>query len=220
MAVRHHAFGFDGEKYLAAVARAVGPGPRFRWRDLAAEARRVTESANPETRAVLAYLRFDEDWLDTGSEFSASRLLAVVLAEQLEALPSLSSPGQHDWWVLERIASIAGWNRSDVDRLVRGAPLASLPVALGRPDLIPVFQDSREPGGVLPAPSVGPMAIALASLEHRFRCPGQQDAAALGDSLPAVKTGPGLAHVTSGAFDNALAMLRAAKGQSIFLLFE
>lgn len=219
MAVWHHAYAFDAAKYLDDVSRVVTIDSSRSSALLAAQARRVVQTASRETTQVLEYLCFDPSWLADGVERTTERLLIIMLAAQVLPIPSLGGGDTHSWAVLERLAGLPGFDRTELKRLVRGDRLARLPGALRREDLETLFADSRHLGGALLPLEVTSLTLALSRLEHRFHGPNEGEAAAFGgwsytDTLQA------LARAKAKAFDDATRMLRSAEGRAVFMLFE
>lgn len=218
-AMSHQAFAFDGADYLAAVARAVDAAPACVDAALAQAARRSVERASPQTKRVLAGLGFEPRWLLEGPDGMTARWLAVLLAEHLDPIPSLGAGDAPSWQVLDRLAMRSTTAVSALRRLVHGDPLGSLPAALRRPDLVPLFSGVRDPGGILAAPEASLLALSLNRMEDLFRGSTVAEAAAFAD-WAYTRTPHLLARAKARAFTDARQMLAAADGRSIFMRFE
>jgi hypothetical protein len=218
-AAGHQAFAFDGADYLAAVARTVGAATSSADAALAQAARLVVARASPRTQRVLAALRFDPSWLVAGPEGMTARWLVVMLAEHLDPIPSLGGGDAPSWQVLDRLAMRSTAAASALRRLVHGDPWGSLPAALRRPDLAPLFSGARDPGGILAAPEASLLALSLNRMEDLFRGSTVAEAAAFAD-WAYTRTPQLLARAKARAFTDARQMLAAADGRSIFMRFE
>lgn len=220
MAVRHHAYTFDPHAFLESLRRACTAGARFRPEALQAHARAIIDQADAASRELLTYLRYDDEWLLPEQAMPAPRWLVIALVPHLSPLTGLSHGEAHAYFVLDRILPVAGWPRADVDLLIRGESLDTLPRTLGDPVLAPWFQGLRQHGGWLNRASLRRLADALERDAQHFRHPGAREAAALADwSRQGERP---LQEVTTAAFADAADMLHGARqrGHAIFVLFE
>jgi len=221
MAVRHHAYGFDPSAYLAAMTQCCVVGGVPRPEALRVEAEAIVARATGPSRDVLEYLRYDEEWLHpTTAEPAWREWLVCSLVPHLTPLPSLSNREPHSFFVLEKVLPIAGWRKADVDLLILGRSLDTLPELLAAEPLKPLFHHMRQYGGWVEAASVSRLRLELERVRAHFFSPGMAERQGVEEWLRARSRLP--EQVLPASFTDAMDMLEGAgtEGRALFMLFE
>jgi hypothetical protein len=221
MAIRHHAYGFAPAAYLAALRTACVAGGAAHPEALRAHAAAIVQGADAAARMILEYLRYDDEWWHPQTIGSGvPQWLEISLIPHLRPLPSLSHLEPHSYFVLDRVLPTMGWPKADVNLLIRGESLESLPRIWGDPLLSPWFRHFRQHTGWMDRASVTRLAVALDGVEESFRHPSALQIGALADWQARSLTDRERA--ISAAFADATEMLRRAEKEAlaVLLLFE
>lgn len=222
MAVRHHSYAFSPAAYLEAVRRSCLVGGALQPEAMRAQAEAVVRGASGSSRDLLDFLRYDEEqWLPPRDAPPAWReWLMLLLVPHLEPRVSLSQREPHGYFVLDRVLPALGWPRPEVDLLIRGESLDSLPARMGIPMPAELFHGlGTSGGGWIPAESFPRLRLALEQVRPRFLRPGEQERQALAGWLEQQSRSP--QEVLTGAFLDAVEMLGdEAEPRARFQLFE
>ncbi len=222
MAIRHYAYGFVPETYLAGLLKAGTAGGKFSPESLRSYAETVVRGANAQQQAILKNLRFEEDeWLRSlEDDPTLVEWLEIALVPHLRQLPSLSHREAHSYFVLRRILPTMGWSQADVDALILGESLASLPIKSSNSALVPWFSQTGWHCGWMDRETVRRRADALADTAAGFTGMGTEQRSALADwtaKSPVEQDG-----AIRDAFADAGEMLEKAweNGWAVVLMFE
>ncbi|HEX8698271.1 MAG TPA: hypothetical protein VF815_05510 [Myxococcaceae bacterium] len=168
------------------------------------------------------YLRYDEEeWLPPPEAEPAWRQwLILLLVPHLAPLTSLSHREPHGYAALDRVLLFAGWTRPEVDLLIRGESLDTLPGKAGVAMPSTLFRQLRQYGGWIDSGTAARLRLGLERVRWHFLQPGEPERHALGNWMQGEPERAG--QVLAGAFQDAVDMLQGASGdgQALFVVFE
>jgi hypothetical protein len=164
MAIIHKAYSFDLQKFQALVTGCVFIDTHLDSIQLLELARKVVANASTVTNQSLRDLRFDSEWLNSGEDIARTYLwYLIVLAGELSPVASLSTRYMGSYTVLQAILPLAGWSNSEMQKLISGSPLCTLPEAL-RHDFLDAERNALDQfGGWL---SLGEIKVLKEHLEN------------------------------------------------------
>lgn len=128
MAMIHKSYTFDPAKFQSVIRKNAFNKNTFESRLLLKLANNVVNRASITTQKYLDSLRFDMEWLDTESESARTHLwYLIALSEVLSPTPSLSNRYLGSFSILRLILPLGGWQSHEIEKLLKGLPLHTLP---------------------------------------------------------------------------------------------
>jgi len=131
MAVIHRAYTFDPKRFHSVIRQNVFTNHQFDADRLLELARKVVANASVTVQQNLETLRFDSGWLDTSEDIAQAYLwYLILLSQELSPTASLSNRYLGSYSVLRLVLPLAGWDASEIQKLISGHPLHTLPESL------------------------------------------------------------------------------------------
>lgn len=128
MALTHYAYSFNSELFHSKLASRIIRDHKINLDALYRLALESVSTLEYSVRKVLAYLRYDEDWLvNSDDDVSRShKWYLLCLMKYLSPVPSLSYSLPNSYSVLSKILPLVEWSNEDVKLMIEGSPLSSL----------------------------------------------------------------------------------------------
>lgn len=223
MAILHRAYHFNAHTFHRTLRPTIFTAGAIDEGKLHDAARAVVTPASPVTQDMLIMLRVDRELLDTPEpDVSRTHLWYLcLLAQSVQAAPSLSNRFRGSYSILERILPRFGWVPTEVTTLIRGLPLHTLVESSGDLALIAEVRIGLDPyGGWIPLAQARHM---LAHLHHHhaaIHTPSDQLQNELSDYAERNNTTP--VDLLERGYADAVEMLQAtiATEQDLFIILD
>jgi hypothetical protein len=223
MAVLHRAYHFDANVFHRTLRSTIFTADAIDDGKLQDAARAAVATASPVTQDMLIMLRFDPELLVTPEpDVSRTHLWYLfLLAQSVQAAPSLGNRFCGSYYLLERVLPLVGWAPTEVTTLIRGLPLHTLVESSGDSALFAELRIGLDPyGGWLPSTQARPLLARLQQQYSAIHTPSEQLQNALSEYAEWNRTTP--TDLLERGYADALEMLQTtiAKQKDLFIILD
>ncbi len=225
MAVIHKSYTFDAKRFHAVISQNAFINYHLDADRLLELARKVVANASVTVQQNLETLRFGSEWLDTSEDIARTYLwYLIVLSQELSPTASLSNRYLGSYSVLSLVLPLAGWDSSEIQKLISGRPLHTLPESLDEDFLSDERNFLDQYGGWLSLPEVKLLESRLRAAKNHF----SSSATSSIDTLTKAASDVSAAYSLSAeerlekAYADGINMLQEAmnKGEALFIILD